>query len=71
VTHCQSQEISGENFQGDALSKSGKQPFTNYYDDYIKKIQLKINQRSRKNLNFDEPIHRVNGQIKKPVACVT
>ncbi|KAA6335557.1 hypothetical protein EZS27_016235 [termite gut metagenome] len=48
-----------------------KQTITNYNDDRIKNIQLKINRRPRKKLNFEEPVRVFYKMLNKKVAFNT
>ncbi|KAA6332531.1 hypothetical protein EZS27_018976, partial [termite gut metagenome] len=48
-----------------------KQTFTDYNDDRIKKIQLKINRRPRKKLNFEEPYNLFYKMLNNIVAFNT
>ncbi|KAA6332532.1 hypothetical protein EZS27_018964, partial [termite gut metagenome] len=48
-----------------------KQTITNYNDDRIKNIQLKINRKPRKKLNFEEPVRVFYKMLNNKVAFNT
>ncbi|KAA6318314.1 hypothetical protein EZS27_031659, partial [termite gut metagenome] len=48
-----------------------EQTFTDYNEDRIKNIQLKINRRSRKKLNFEEPYNLFYKMVNYKVAFNT
>ncbi|KAA6326281.1 hypothetical protein EZS27_024594 [termite gut metagenome] len=48
-----------------------KQTFTDYNEDRIKNIQLKINRRPRKKLNFEEPYNLFYKMLNNKVAFNT